>query len=169
MSNVENLTEVVEESLGEVPESLEAPRVKKSRGRPKALVVETDLPIKEKEPSPPKVKRQQTDKQKQNFIKALEARKIKIEERKQAKLAAEEAKEQEQEVKQKERERKVVKKAIVLKKRSILEETALDEIEDIDIPDEVIQHIVKKQKAKKVAVSKPVAPVESPKPKYTFV
>lgn len=167
MSNVENLTEVAEESLAEI--SLEAPKVKKPRGRPKVLVVETDLPIEEKEPSPPKVKRQQTELQKQNFIRALEKRKENIALRKAAKLAAEQAKEQEQEVKQKERERKVIKKAIVLKKRSVLEETALDEIEDLDIPDEIIQKVIKKQRAKKVSVPKPVAHVESPKPKYNFV
>lgn len=166
MSNVENIVEVAE-TLEET--SLEAPK-KKSRGRPKALVVETDLPIEEKEPSPPKVKRQQTELQKQNFQKALAKRQENIALRKAAKLATEEAKEVEQEVKQKERERKVIKKAVVLKKRSILEETALDEIEDLDIPDEVIQHIVKKQRAKKVSVPKPVpVPVESPKSKYNFV
>jgi len=168
MSNVENIVEVVEESLAEI--SLEAPKVKKSRGRPKALVVETDLPVEPVEESPPKVKRVQTEKQKANFQKALEARKLKIAERKAAKVAAEEAKEQEQEVKKKERERKLIKKAVVLKKRSILEETALDEIEDIDIPDEIIQKVIKKQKAKAKAKDVvPVVSVEPQKNKYNFV
>jgi len=168
MSNVENIEQVVE-SLAEVPESLEAPK-KKARGRPKALLVETDLPIEEKEPSPPKVKRQQTDKQRANFIKALEVRKQRIEERKQAKLAAAEAKEEEQEVKKKIIETKVLKKAKCLKKREILEQTALDDLpSDEDIPDEIIQKVIKKQKAK--AKAKVVAPVESPKQpnKYNFV
>ena len=177
MSNLENIVEVVEaklplveESLAEVPESLEAPK-KKSRGRPKALVVDTTLPEEPVEESPPKVKRQQTDKQKANFQKALEVRKQKIAERKAAKLAAEEAKEHEQEVKKKEVERKVVKKAICIKKKEILEQTALDDISDCDdIPKEVVEKIVKRQRAKKVSVPKPVlVPLESPKHKFTFV
>ena len=148
-------------------ESLEAP--KRTRGRPK-LTIDTTLPDEEPVESPPKVKRQQSAKQKENFAKALEVRKQRIEERKAAKLALEELKEQEQEVKKKDRERKIIKKAVILKKKSILEEAALDEISDCEIPDEVIQHIVKKQRAKKVAVPKPVAPIESPKPqKYNFV
>jgi hypothetical protein len=166
MSSLENI-EQSEESLAEV--SLEAPKVKKPRGRPKALVVETDLPIEEKEPSPPKVKRQQTEKQKENFKKALEKRKLNIELRKAEKLAAEEAKEQEQEVKKKEVERKIVKKAICIKKKQVLSEAALDDVSDCDIPDEVVEKIIKRQRAKKVAVPKPVALVESPKPKFVFV
>jgi hypothetical protein len=163
MSSIENTEhiELIEETL-----SLEAP--KRTRGRPK-LTIDTTLPD-EAEESPPKVKRVQSEKQKQNFIRALEVRKQKIEERKAAKLALEEAKEVEQEVKKKERERKIIKKAVVLKKRSILEETALDEISDDDIPDSVIQKVIKKQKAKaKATVPKPVAPAESPKQKYNFV
>jgi hypothetical protein len=167
MSNVENLTEVVE-SLEEV--SLEAPKVKKPRGRPKALVIDTTLPEEPVEESPPKKKRVQTEAQKANFQKALEKRKANIELRKAAKLAAEEAKEQEQEVKKKEVERKVVKKAICIKKKEILSQVALDEISDCDdIPNEVVEKIVKRQRAKSLPKSRPVAPVESPKPKYTFV
>jgi len=169
MSNVENIEEVVE-SLGEVPESLEAPKVKKSRGRPKALLIDTTLPEESVEESPPKKKRVQSEAQKLNFIKALEKRKANIELRKAAKLAAEEAKEQEQEVKKKEVERKIVKKAICIKKKQVLSEAALDDVSDCDIPDEVVEKIVKRQRAKKVPVPKPPAVlVESPKPKYNFV
>jgi len=171
MSNLENIVEPVVESLAEVPESLEAPKVKKSRGRPKALVIDTTLPEESVEESPPKKKRVQSEAQKANFQKALEKRKQNIELRKAAKLAAEEAKEQEQEVKKKEVERKVVKKAICIKKKEILSQVALDEISDCDdIPNEVVEKIVKRQRAKKVAVPKPPAvPVESPKHKFNFV
>lgn len=169
MSNVENIDMLVEEPLEE--KSLEAPKVKKSRGRPKALVVETDLAVEPVEESPPKKKRVQTELQKQNFAKALAKRQENIALRKAAKLAAEEAKEQEQEVKKKEVERKVVKKAICIKKKEILSQVALDEISDCDdIPNEVVEKIVKRQRAKKVAVPKPVlVPLESPKHKFTFV
>ena len=58
----------------------------------------------------------------------------------------------------------------MLKKREILEQTAIDEISDTDdIPDEIVQKIVKKQRAK--AQTKPKAVVEEPvpAPKYNFV
>ena len=71
MSNVENIVEVVE--------TLEAPKVKKSRGRPKALVIDTALPEEPVVESPHKVKRQQSEKQKENFKKCLEARKASLE------------------------------------------------------------------------------------------
>jgi hypothetical protein len=163
MSNLENIVEV--------PESLEAPKTKKPRGRPKALVVETDLPIEEvKEPTPPKVKRQQTEKQKENFAKALAKRQENIALRKAAKLAAEEAKEVEQVQKKQEVERKIVKKAICIKKKEVLSQAALDDVSDCDIPDEVIEKVIKKQRAKKAAVAKPApVPIESPKPKFVFV
>jgi hypothetical protein len=95
MSNVENIVEIVE--------TLEHSKVKK-RGRPKAkeLVIDTALPIPDvplPKPrvnkkvqikpevvleenvveSPPKVKRVQSEKQKMNFIKCLEARKASLE------------------------------------------------------------------------------------------
>jgi len=164
MSNLENIVEV--------HESLEAPKTKKPRGRPKALVVETDLPIEEvKVPTPPKVKRQQTEKQKENFAKALAKRQENIALRKAAKLAAEEAKEVEQVQKKQIIEQKVLKKAKCLKKREILEQTALDELpSDEDIPDAIIEKVIKKQRAKKAAVPKPApVPIESPKPKFVFV
>jgi len=163
MSTAENIENT--EHINLIEESLEAP--KRTRGRPK-LTIDTTLPD-EAEESPPKVKRVQSEKQKLNFAKALEVRKQKIEERKAAKLALEEAKEVEQEVKKKERERKIIKKAVILKKKSILEEAALDEVSDCDVPDEIVEKIIKRQRAKK-AVPKPVQkPIESPKQKYNFV
>jgi hypothetical protein len=169
MSNIENIVEIAE-SL----ETLEAPKVKKSRGRPKALKVETDLPIEEvaevKEPTPPKVKRAQSELQKQNFAKALEARKRNIELRKAAKLAAEEAKEVEQEVKKQKLEKVIIKKAVCLKKKELLSQACLEDLSDCEVPDEVIQKVIKTQRSKaKAKVVVPVVPLESPKPKYNFV
>ena len=166
MSNVENIVEVAE-SLAEVPESLEAPK-KKSRGRPKVLKLETELPI--EKVTPPKPKRVQTEAQKQNFIRALEVRKKNIALRKVAKELEQNLKVAIVEKKKKEIHRKVLKKAIVLKKREILEQTALDEISDTDdIPDEVVQKIVKKQRAKSAPKPKPVATEQVAQSKYNFV
>jgi len=189
------------EEVPKVPETLEAPKkatrkprasklaplettfeeesleectpVKKNKGRPKKVV--EPVAEDEKDASPPKPKRVQTDKQKQNFIKALEVRRLNIELRKKAKEAEQEAKVAVVEEKKKEIERKVLKKAVILKKRQILEQTALDEISDTDdIPDEVVQKIVKKQRAKSAPKPKPVAssvtePVAPVAPKYNFV
>jgi hypothetical protein len=163
MSTAENTEHIdlIEETL-----SLEAP--KRTRGRPK-LTIDTTLPDEEPEKSPPKVKRVQSEKQKLNFTKALEVRKQKIEERKAAKLALEELKEQEQLQKKTEVERKIVKKAICIKKKQVLSEAALDDVSDCEIPDDIVEKIIKKQRAKKATVPKPVVPIESPKQKYNFV
>jgi len=77
MSNIENIVEVVE--------TLEAPKVKKSRGRPKALVIDSALPEEPVVESPPKVKRQQSEKQKNNFLLCLAARKASLELKRQQK------------------------------------------------------------------------------------
>ena len=93
--------------------------------------------------------------------------------RKAAKEAEQEAKIAVVQQKKKEVERKVLKKATVLKKREILEQTAIDEIpSDDDIPNEIIEKIIKKQKAKAQPKPKPVASsVTEPVPqsKYKFV
>ena len=163
MSSVENIENT------ETVESLEAPK-RRSRGRPK-LTIDTTLPDEEPVESPPKVKRQQSEKQKENFKKALEVRKQKIEERKAIKLVLNEQKKQEQLQKKTDIERKVLKKAKCIKKREILEQTALDDLpSDEDIPDFIIEKVIKKQRAKSVRASKIVAAIESPKPqKYNFV
>lgn len=79
MLNVENIVEVVEEK------SLEVLKVKKSRGRPKALVIDTALPEEPVDKSPPKPKRVQSEKQKANFQKCLEVRRKNIELKRQQK------------------------------------------------------------------------------------
>jgi len=140
--------------------------VKKGKGRPKKV----KEPVAEDgEPVEPKPKRKQTELQKQNFIRALEARKKNIELRRQAKELEKQLKEEQQEAKKAEVERKIVKKSICIKKKEILSQAALDEISDDEIPDSVIQKVISKQKAKKVVQPKPVAPVEPPVPKYNFV
>lgn len=161
------MSEFIEpESLEEVAETIEAP--KKAKGRPRKVV--EPVAEEDSEPAPPKPKRVQSEAQKANFQKALAQRQENIALRKQAKELEKEVKVAELETKKKEVERKIVKKAIVLKKREILEQTALDEISDTDdIPDEIVQKIVKKQRTKAQPKPKPVEPVEPPAPKYNFV
>ena len=139
--------------------------VKKSRGRPQK--VKEPVAQDDQDASPPKPKRVQTDKQKLNFIKALETRKKNIELRRVAKELEKEVKEAQLETKKKEVERKVIKKAVCLKKKEILSQACLEDISDEEIPDEIVQKIVKKQRAK--SAPKPVEPVEPPAPKYNFV
>ena len=154
-------TSIEEESLEECTP------VKKGKGRPKKVLE----PVAEdqEDASPQKPKRVQTDAQRENFKKALAKRQENITLRKAAKEAEQEAKSAVVEEKKKEIQRKVLKKAVVLKKREILEQTALDEISDDDIPDEVVQKIVKKQRAKSAPKPKPVATEQVAQNKYNFV
>jgi hypothetical protein len=149
---------IIDTELNDEPEP-----VPKSRGRPRKQ------PVKEIDPDePPKAKRVQTAAQKANFEKALEARKQNIALRNQQKADLAAAEELKKEEKQADVERKILKKAICLKKRQVIKEAILDEVSDDDIPIEIVQKIIKKQQAKK-AVKPAVKTVEPPTPKYTFV
>lgn len=143
---------------------------KRGKGRPKKVVELVDED--DYEPSPPKPKRQQSEAQKANFVKALEKRKQNIALRKAAKELERQIKEDEIQEKKKEVERKVIKKAVCLKKKEILSQAALDEISDEEIPDAIVEKIIKKQRAKKVAPKPVVSAVTEPVPqptKYNFV
>ena len=160
-----DVTFEVDESLDESP-----PAPKKGKGRPRKVVepVDTD----EEDASPPKPKRVQSDAQRENFKKALAKRQENIALRKAAKELEKQVKEAELETKKKEVERKIVKKAVCLKKKEILSQACLEDISDEEIPDEIVQKIVKKQRAKSAPKAKaviPVEPVEPPAPKYNFV
>ena len=150
---------IIDTELDDEPEP-----VPKSRGRPRKQ------PVKEIDPDePPKAKRVQTAAQKANFEKALEARKQNIALRNQQKADLAAAEELKKEEKQADVERKILKKAVVIKKKQILKEAILDEISDDEIPVEIVQKIIKKQQAKK-AVKPAVKPaVEPPAPQFTFV
>jgi len=142
---------------------------KKGRGRPKKVLESVDEEDDE-EPVAPKPKRKQTEAQKQNFVRALEKRRENVALRKAARELEKQIKEAELETKKKEVERKIVKKAVCIKKKEILSQAALDDISDEDIPNEIVEKIIKKQRAKKVAKPVvPVAPIDPPAPKYKFV
>lgn len=164
--------------MSENPEIVESPEIetellleKPKKGRkPKPIVVED-------EDAPPKPKRPMSAKQSENIYKAIEKRKQIAEEKRLIREAEDEIKREEKALqdaeKKREIERKIVKKAVVIKKREILEQAALDEISDDEIPDQVIQKIVKKQQLAKKAKSV-LPPVEIPVPepvlpKYVFV
>ena len=167
-------------------EEIEAPKITKRKAKPD-LIIDTELDDEEPEPTPrqrgrprkqplkdvdpdepPKPKRVQSAAQKANFQKALDARKKNIAIRNENRKALAQAEELKKEEKQKEVERKILKKSISIKKKEILSQASLDEVSDCDIPDEIVEKIIKKQRAKKV-VSKAVPLVENSKPKYTFV
>ena len=166
-------------------EQIQAPKITKRKAKPN-LVIDTELddepapvpkgkgrprksPVKEINPDePPKPKRVQTEAQKANFQKCLETRKQNIAMRNQQKADLAAAEELKKEEKQADVERKILKKAVVIKKKQIIREAILDEGTDDEIPIEVVQKIIKKQQAKK-AVVKSSKPVEPPTPKYNFV
>lgn len=167
-------------------ETIQAPKVTKRKPKTE-LIIDTELsddepaptprqrgrprkqPVKEIDPDqPPKPKRVQTPAQKANFEKCLQTRKQNIALRNQQKAELAQAEELKKQEKQAEVERKILKKSISIKKKEILSQASLDEVSDCDIPDEIVEKIIKKQRAKK-AVVKSSKPVEPPAPKYTFV
>ena len=138
------------------------PPPKRGKGRPRK-------PVEEVDPDEiPKPKRIQSEKQKENFRKALEARKRNLEARQEERRIANEEKELQREEKKKEVERKILKKAVCIKKKEILSQAALDDISDDEIPVEIVEKIIKRQRAKKTAPAVPKVAVP-PAPKYTFV
>jgi hypothetical protein len=168
-------------------EQIQAPKITKRKAKPN-LVLDTELddepvpvpkgkgrprksPVKEINPDePPKPKRVQSAAQKANFQKCLETRKQNIAMRNQQKADLAAAEELKKEEKQKALQKKIIKKSISIKKKEILSQASLDEVSDCDIPDEIVEKIIKKQRAK--AKAKAVTPgvsVEPPKPKYNFV
>lgn len=165
-------------------EQIQAPKITKRKAKPN-LIIDTELddepepapkgkgrprkfPVKEINPDEPvKPKRIQSAAQKANFEKCLQTRKQNIALRNQQKADLAAAEDLKKEEKQKEVERKILKKAIVIKKRDVIKEAILEEVSDDDIPIEIVQKIIKKQQAKKAVKSS--KQVEPPAPKYTFV
>jgi hypothetical protein len=70
-------------------------------------------------------------------------------------------------------EDKIIRKAIVIKKKEIIKQSALDEIEDDDIPMEKVKEAIKKtQKKQETPPPSPPTPTPLPMPekkKYIFV
>ena len=140
--------------------------IKRGKGRPKKSTEEVDVD------APPKPKRVMSEKQKEILENARKKKMENFEKRQQERQVIAEEKALEKEQREKDVERKIIKKAVCVKKRQILEEAILNDDFDDDIPNEIIEKIVKKQRKKATpAVKKPVEPVE-PEPiksKYTFV
>ena len=115
--------------------------------------------------SEPKPKRVMSDRQKEILQKAREKKMENFQKRENERaLVAQE--------KEKEVEKRILKKAVSIKKKEIVQQAILENDLDDDIPNEIIEKIVKKQRAKKAtplikqAVETPVIP---PPPKYNFV
>jgi len=132
--------------------------VKRKKGRPKKVIEEVDVN------SEPKPKRVMSDRQKEILQKAREKKMENFQKREDERaLVAQE--------KEKEVEKRILKKAVSLKKKEIVQQAILENDLDDDIPQEIVEKIIKKQRAKratpvpKVVVSEP-EPVKS---KYTFV
>ncbi len=152
---LEKTKEEEEELLLEV----EPPTPKRKKGRPKKLIEEVDVN------SEPKPKRVMSDRQKEILQKAREKKMENFQKRENERaLVAQE--------KEKEVEKRILKKAVSIKKKEIVQQAILENDLDDDIPNDVIEKIIKKNRAKRVApIKKPVEPVEPDpiKSKYTFV
>lgn len=140
--------------------------IKRGKGRPKKPVEEVDPN------TPPKEKRIMSERQKEILENARKVRMANFEKRQEERAIVAEEKALEKAQRKKDVERKIIKKAVCIKKKQIVEEAILNDELDDEIPDEVVQKIIKKQRAKKsthsVKVVEPVEP-EPIKSKYTFV
>lgn len=120
-------------------------------------------------PKPQKTKKERTDKQKESFQKALEARKAKIEERTRLK-------EQLQEQAKKEAEEELIKKAIKYKKQQIKKiqvELPLSESEDEDEEEQIERKAPPPPKLNKPKLerssNKQIFPAPKEKSKFIYV
>jgi hypothetical protein len=139
--------------------------INRGKGRPKK-------PVEEINPdAPPKQKRIMSEKQKTILENARKVRMSNFEKRQDERKVIAEEKELEKEQRKKEVERKIIKKAVCIKKKEIVEQAILNDELDDEISDEVVQKIIKKQRTKKTmtAVPKVVVPEPEIKSKYTFV
>ena len=138
--------------LQDVPEP-----IKRGKGRPKKVPEEVNPN------APPKTKRVLSDHQKAILEKARKVKNENFQKR-------EEERKLIQEEKTAKNEEKILKKAVSIKKKQIVEQAILEDDDD-DIPTELVEKIIKKQRAKRVAPPVKPHPVieETPKSKYTFV
>lgn len=152
---IEEEVEEVEEEFEEIEEeddNIEAPptpppvKAKKVR---KGVIEPYDVK--------PKPKRVQTEAQKENTRKMIEARRIKNE-----RIREEKARRAEEE--KAELENKIVKKAITIKKKQMKKTKAIDDISDDETPVEEVVKTVKKR-----AVIKETVYIENPKPRFSFI
>lgn len=155
----EDLEEDLMFDLQDVPEP-----PKRGKGRPKKVLEEVDPD------APPKVKRVLTEKQKEILEKARKVKNENFQKREEERRLIQEEKQAQREEKQKDVERKILKKAVSIKKKQIVEQAILEDDDD-DIPTELVEKIIKKQRAKRASPQVQPQPVieETPKSKYTFV
>jgi len=121
-------------------------------------------PAEPKEPVEPKVKKPRSEAQKLAFEKCLEKKRILAEERK---LQRNEVMEEKLML----AEDKIVKTGIKLQKKALIK-LAIEEGDDIDIPDSVVKAVLKKRASKTQPKPPPVqshTPPQSPSRKFSFV
>jgi hypothetical protein len=168
MSSIElEKTEEIAKDLGE------AKPKRKYVKKPKVVVPDIvsvavpDIPA-NVAPAEPKVKRERTEKQKLAFEKCLESKREKTALRKEEKAQQLSLLSEEKLMKA---EDKLVKTGIKLQKKALIQ-LAIEEGDDIDIPDEIVKKVLKRRASKKQQVAPPVqshTPPQSPSRKFSFV
>ena len=138
--------------------------------KPKVVEVDLTPPLvaeeKSNEPPQPKEKKPRSEAQQKAFEKCLETKRLKAEQRK-------EERSQVMEEKIMKAEDKIVKTGIKLQKKALIQ-LAIEEGDDIDIPDEIVKKVLKRRASKKAPAkdSVPVpshTPPQSPSRKFSFV
>lgn len=142
------------ESLEKPKESLEKPKVESLE-----TVEKKNEPIKEpiKEPLDVilKIKKPRSEAQIAAFKNTLMIRQQKRDERKEIKTVS-------QEIRKVDVEKKILKKAMSIKKKEILQDLMLDDIEeDNEIPLEIVKKILKKYPKKKVEMPNPISRIST--------
>ena len=113
--------------------------------------------------TPPLVKKERSEKQKAVFELALQRR----EENRQLRKAERELKKAEE---KKLNEEKIIKKGLQLKKKQIVKAAILNDSEsDVDIPNEIIEKVLKKKSKIKQVIEPPEKPVTVFKHSFNFV
>jgi hypothetical protein len=136
----------------------------------KVKVVEVDLTPKdsalvaEEKQSQPKEKKPRSEAQQKAFEKCLESKRLKSAQRKEERT-------QVMEEKLMKAEDKIVKTGIKLQKKALIQ-LAIEEGDDIDIPDEIVKKVLKRRASKKQPVTPSVpshTPPQSPSRKFSFI
>jgi len=162
------------EKTEEIAKDLGEPTPKRKYVK-KPKVVEVDLTppssvdsvaqveVVEEKPPQPKEKKPRSEAQQKAFEKCLESKRLKAEQRK-------EERSQVMEDKLMKAEDKIVKTGIKLQKKALIQ-LAIEEGDDIDIPDEIVKKVLKRRASKKTPAPPAPAssPLQSPSRKFSFV
>lgn len=151
--NLEDLEEVLsEDEIIEIKKPTKKKIYKKKAVEPEPVTVPVTVPVEVEEPivpDTPKPKRERTEKQKQAWANCLANREKAREERDKLKQTDNKLLNEYKKNLAKKSEKKVVQKAINIKKKAIMRDQDLNEISEEDIPIELVKEKIKSSRRNK--------------------